>query len=339
MAGLRRTFCFLIALALTATAATASAQDWSGPLEGLAAAVCGDRPKSGVMVITPGQDEPTQQLESRVKQVLGGDACIELVMDDAPLGDLTGKSDTDAIAEGRNYPVDAIVLLRVYPGSGEPTAVVRIEHRPSQATQSHRFQPSSDPPWSAEAAQPAVTTPPPQPSGPDPNVVAATKAQEVARSEASVVRAGAVGVATSSKLVLAENERRVLTFEPHKRSPVVRDLGGDAVPWPHAYELMGEPTLAAKYRNRRRIRGGALAAGLVLSAAGAGLLFVALTNQTNCSGGSGQTCSRPAFIGVGAGALGVGVGLLIVSSRVAPQPIGVDQIRKLVDAYNDGLQR
>jgi hypothetical protein len=340
MAGFRRHVCTLISFAAfvgsIGSARIASAQaDWVGSLEGMAAATCGDRESTGVMLITPATDEPTKSLEAAVKEVLSANTCVELVMDDAPLGDLSGKSDADAIAEGRNYPVDVIVLLRVYTAQ-TPTAVVRIEHRATQQTQSHRFKPGDTPVWGADA-QP-VTQPDVKPSTePDPNVVAATQAANAGRSEASVVRAGAIGVAASSTFVRAESERRRLTLQPHKRSPVVLDPAGEAVPWPHAYELMDQPELATKFRSRRRARHAALAGGMALSGAGAGLLFVAIANQTNCSGGTGSTCARPAFVGAGAGSLGIGIGLIILSALIAPQPIGGPEIQNLVETHNSEL--
>lgn len=318
--------------ALTALSAPAFAQDdWARPVQGISEAIFAGQ-KLGVMLVTPATDELTQRVEALVRQQLLASGFAAVVMDDAPLGDLSAKSDDEIVAAAKTYPVDVVVVLRTFPGADGPTAVVRIESTKQLEARSFRLTAGQAPPnWSQPPTPPVSAAEPVE----DPAAVAAGAAATKAREGAALTRIEAIGVVETLRLVAAEGTRRTLTLEPHPRSPVVRGPTGDVVPWTQAYSWMHRADLARSYRRRSGWSTAAMAAGAVFGAAGVGMLFVGLANQANCGGGSG--CGRPVLLIGGASSLAVGAagiltGLLVHRHRTAPE-----ELETMVEEHNTRL--
>lgn len=319
---------------LLAMSGTALAQDaapgWAEPLAGMGEVLFDGRKGLGFLIITPVDDEPTRAVETLIREQLTTSGIAELIMDDSPLGDLSGKSDDEIIAAGRKYPVDVVLLLRTFPGANGPTAVMRIETTEAAEGQSFRFRQGQEPPWTKKPT-------PTQPPSNDVGAVAATEAADFGRQNAAMARMGAIGVVETIRLIDAESERRLLSYESHPRSPVVRDPDGEVVLWLEAYQRMGRPDLAQRYRGRRRAKTASLAGGGLLAAAGVGLLFVGVANQTgNCGTGSG--CARPALIGAGFGSVGLGAILIATGLILRPHPIPTAEIEAMTRAHNERLE-
>lgn len=309
----------------------AMAQDapagWSKPLEGINGTLFGDRKGLGVMLVTPANDAETLAVEKLVKEKILASGLAELVMDDSPLGDIGAMSDEAIIAASKKYPIDVVVVIRTFPGTDGPTAVMRIETVGGEP-QSFRLRPGAEPPWN-QAPTPTATP------DDDPNI-AELRANDLGRNEAAMTRMGAVGVAETVRLVAAEGNRRVLTLESDPRRPIARDSDGDIVPWPKAYEMLGEPDLARRFRGRRVARNATIATGIVLAAAGVGVLFVGLANQANCAGDNGPgSCGRPVMIGSGFLSLGLGTVAVISGLLLHRHPISTARIEALVTRHNE----
>jgi hypothetical protein len=318
----------IVAVALLCSTMAFAQDAWDKPLEGFPGAVFGDQKGLGVLLVTPQTDEATLAVEVLIRAAITKSGLAELVMDDAPLGDISQKSDDEILAAARKYPVDVIVLVRTFPGADGPSATVWIESKDS-GSNTFRMQPGGDPPWAQR--------PPPNPvQSSDPTVIAASNAADFGRQEAAMTRMGAIGLAETVRLIAAEQGRRILALESDTRSPVVRDPDGDVVPWAEAYTLMDRADLAQQYRRRRVTRTATMAGGAVLAAAGLGLLFVGLANQANCGGGG--NCARPFFVGGGLAGLALGVTGISVGLVIRPQPASNAQLQDLVDEHNTGLR-
>lgn len=324
------------ALIATLVASSIAAQDapaddgWKRPLEGMSKTLFAGRTGVGVLLVTPVDDDDTRRVEQFLREQMLASDLVELVMDDSPLGDLSGKSDDEIIAMTRKYPVDFVLVLRTFPGGDDgPTAVLRIETTEAGEAQSFRFRAGQQPPW---MSRPRPVAPEPENSG----VIAAAEAAGSARHEAAMTKMGAIGVAETLRLVAAERSRRVLAFEPHPRSPVVRNPGGDVVPWPRAYEAMDRIDLGQRYRRRKVTRTAAIATGGVLAVAGVGLLFVGLANQANC--GSAPGCGRPTLLVGGFSSLGLGAIAAATGLALRPHPIATNQVEQMVERHNQDLE-
>lgn len=316
----------MVTCALLALASPVSAQDdWSRPVQGIAEAIFAGQ-KLGVLLVTPADDAASKAVEELIRRQLLASGFAEIVMDDAPLGDVSAKSDDEIIAAAKAYPVDVVVVLRTFPGANGPSAVLRIESTANIATRTFRLQPGQPPPpWNQ----------PPTPSpvvGDDPAVVAQTRATDVGRQQAAMTRMGALGLVETMRLVSAEHERRQLAFEARPKSPVVRDPGGAVVPWPDAYERMGRPELALSYRRRTVTSTAAMAAGAIFGAAGIGMLFVGLANQANCGTESG--CGRPTLLIFGASSAVVGAAAIVTGLLIRRHRTPTDELETLVEEHN-----
>lgn len=309
-------------------ATSADAPGWTRPLEGLEGTLFEGKKDVGVMLVTPVKDEASTEVRELVQDQIIASGMVDVVMDDAPLGDVSARSDDEILEAAKQYPVDVVVIIRAYPGAGGMTAVMRVQ-TVSNERLSFRIKPGGAPPWS-------------QPSGGDePEVTAEERAKEVARHKtedrartwAAYVRMGAVGATQTYRLIEAENARRRLVFDPASGFGTMLDVDGEQVPWYDAYTWIDSVEMAKKFRRRRRAKTIAMVTGGVLTAGGLGVLFVSLTNQANCTANE-PGCARPGLVGAAAISLSAGLIGLATGALIRTHPLSSDEVEERVEGYN-----
>jgi hypothetical protein len=324
----------ILASATSATAQTAPPDEaettepgWVSSVAGLGS-LLGERQGLGILIATPSDDEESGRVADLIEEELIGLGIAEVVMDDSALGSLEGLSDDAIIEKARQYPVDVVLVLRTFPGSSGPTVVLRVQSidRPGRTFRLRRGHATQ---WSRPPQKPPAEA---KSSNTEAKAVASH-----ATERAQALRASAVAQTETIRLVEAELSRKLLTFEPHGRFGRVLDVEGDPVEWPAVYQTIGGDDLEQAWRSRRTVRTAAFVSGGILGAAGVGLLFVSLTNATNCGPETRETCASPAMTGLGALSLSVGALAVFTGLLVRPHPLTVDELEERVDRYNDHL--
>lgn len=303
---------------------------WSEPLEGVENLLVGS--DLGVLIVTPVDDEASQSVAELLRDKLIETGIVDVVMDDSPLGDLSGRSDDEIVEMARKYPVDIVFVVRAFPGREGVNAVMRVEMlsgggnsfrlSPQSTTE---FQPSL-PSQPSLSSQPSVKEEPAQPDAGEEH------ARRRARDLSAMVRSSAVGVTESVRLVRAEGERKKLYFEESGSFGAVVDTDGERVEWGDVYGRIGDEELHRSWKTRRTIRTASFVSGGILAVAGAGLLFVSLGNVANCSDLEDQSeCSRPTLLGASVLALGLGAIGIVTGAVVSPHPIEFDELRRRIE--------
>ncbi len=305
---------------------------WDVAVSGFGSELLGDRKGLGVLIATPADAPESTLVASLIRQKLLDSKLAEVVMDDSALGSLDGLSDDEIIEKAQPYPVDVVVVLRTFPGASGPTVVLRVE-TVGERPRSFRLRPGKRTPWqerpTASLDEESART--------APDSDQSTKTSSGAKALAAAIRQTAVGRAETIRLIDEETSRKVLTFEPRGNFGRVLDIGGDPVAWPTVYQRIGGDELERAWRSRKTVRTTAFLSGGVLAAAGVGLLFVSLTNSTNCSPDNREMCANPAMTGLGALSLSVGAIGVFTGMLISPHPVSADELEQRVDRHNSHL--
>lgn len=321
------------AVAQSPDAAPEPTADWETSLGGLGAQLLEERQGLGVLLATPADSSESAAVASLIERQLIESGIAEVVMDDRVLGSLEGLSDDEIIARAADYPVDVVVVLRTFPGAGGPTVVMRVEMT-DRGSRSFRLRPGKPTSWKRRSTAELS-----QEDGRDEQHDTKQDGDIalLSNDRATAIRQSAVSLTETVRLVEAEASRRFLTVEPLGNFARVVDVEGDEVEWPVVYDRIGGEDLERAWRSRRTVRTAAFVSGGVLGAVGAGLLYVSLTNSTNCGPEDPETCASPAMTGLGALSMSVGAIAIFTGLLVSPHPVTVDELDERVDRFNDQL--
>lgn len=315
-----------ILLAASQTEASEWPDSFSGP------AVSSYLESSTRAVLVAGAGNPSDEVGQAVTALEGALRTIDrlqLVMNAAGLGDLSGDSDAQVVAKAATLPVDAIAIVRVFPGGGDnpPTAVVTVFDKAGKA-------------HTAFSTQRGVSLQPKAGGG-----VGAGVSPSAMNALEGIEKAGTDGQASFEERSLRLAETQVvnpygLTLGRFFRA--YRGSSGVPLSSEEFYLALGREDLANSFSRSNGLRWGLFAGGLVGAAAGAAAFSYgntgrcirrSATDQYGCLETDGEWLRTPGLVLMIAGGLAIPIGIFL-----DPHPIDANEARRLVDQHNARLK-
>jgi hypothetical protein len=317
----------LLALGWPLLAGSASAQDWAAtftPADVSARFPGGTR----FLVVAPGG--PSAEAGTALVDALR-QAAFPLIMTAESLGDVAALDDQAILGRAAALPVDAILIVRVFPGATPetPNVVVVAYDRAAHARGSLQA-----------VAGGALASEKPAPAAP---VTVALAAPQAARAPTSAAQ--------------REYERQLIWFgyrhvvdvgegaAQYGRRPV-RGLQRERLGWADFYEAIERPDLARKFTRNWRLKK-LFIIGAVGGLAGAGALVFATAECTDAHtdflnpDNDGPLVIAPCRnLAVGAAVLGgAGFGMLLTAIILHKQPVSREEARLLAEEHNARLRK
>ncbi|NOY26203.1 MAG: hypothetical protein GXP62_10065 [Oligoflexia bacterium] len=308
----------IFGVGLAAHASAALAADWSAafPSDQTASWIEGDRLK--LIVIDLGDDP---EAGAMLRAAFSESDRVKLVMDGSSLGDVSGLDDVAIVSRTQALPVDAVVLLRTFPGEDGSTAVVAIYDKEGQAIGGFSATPSE--PVDMNESHSSVG------------------ASSAAAAVSSVTQQGSDELAAR----LDEYLERRIWFQNwaavnSSTGAVMRSWSvplkgkfGEPLKGAAFYEYMGKDELASKFR-RRRVGSAAIILGGIGSAIVAPLLLFPRYDSNFKPTYDPNTAQK--IVGVVAGI--AGVTLFSVGLGRSSFPLKGPENLRLVDEFNKELR-
>lgn len=316
-----------------ASVAEAAEGDWAPAFEGALAAGRFAEEGLAVMVVAAGAPHPELEAARRaLAKALTAAGRAEAVLDEAALGSLLGLDDAALLERLRAFPVERVLIVRVYPGPAgrPPSALVTVYGPERELLEAVRVKAG------ALLAEPDLRDP-----------VAAfdvdlpRRVTERSRREAEPERE-----LSDDELVALYPEW--ITFgdlDPYRYPiPLIgserRKLEGAAL-----YEHFGRKDLAQRYRTTDALRSSARTVGVIAAATGALLLVgsyvsVFAGSAFFVSGGNLGTFASVLGLAALTGLILLPTGALVggVAGFMNPHPLKREEIRALVDEHNEKLR-
>lgn len=309
---------------LTLCALLGAAPDWSTTFETGATASYLDRPNAAVMVVSAGPRSESQAAAERaLVSALRASGRTRLVMASESLAVSPEDADEVVVKKAAPLPVDAVVVLRLFPGTTE-TAVATVYDKAGVAL----------------------------------SAMSGLKGQVLARKEgASQQIAGRTAVVetieqssrrdTHEKVDGAFRDAGKIEFSAgvlaHTRKG--RELRRWDAPYfqnkrldgARFYDVVGRADLASAYRGRVGARVGLMAGGGALMLAGA--LMAVLTYNPDCAVFNGATryCLQyrtPSLVVPGLIGAGLGLAAFITGAALPSDPVGPQERFELAQEFN-----
>ncbi|MCA2977394.1 MAG: hypothetical protein INH41_31110 [Myxococcaceae bacterium] len=325
---------------------------WSVTFEPSATASYLDRANTSVLVVGAGAPSAsTQAATAALAQALRDSRQARLVMTGEGLTVLPTDSDVALVRQAQALPVDAVIVVRTFPGPSE-TAVAVVYQKDGTALRSlaatlgqplprrvsDGAAPVPAPPPPPVAQAPSSSGPAPLPPPPPPTSAPPASALPPPPLPPVEAQPGppAPPVAPAPKGFAGPDLRITFPKKDHD-TPYFR---GRPIHGVDLYARLNRPDLVAKYESRVVTRVLLLVAGGVSLAAATTALLVGLGDRCAVLDVSSGAClrRRTAALPV-AGVLGaLGLGALIAGFAVPSDPLSQTERRKVIDAYNDALE-
>jgi hypothetical protein len=275
----------------------------------------------------PGARDAAAALRGSLRQA----PAARVVMDDAALGSLEGLDDAAIVARARPLPVEAIVVVRVFPGGDgqPPRAVVTFYDKKGAAKVA----------FTTIAGMPIEAKPAAAPAA-----VGEGLGEAAADEISAVLRQHSTGGARAKEDYDARSLDLAGTYTIENGNvtstsglPYQGRKNPRLLTWDEFYRLLGRPDLEKRYRERHGARQFLIGAGVVLTVGGFVLALIAAANaDSGCSGGG--SCDATGVIGWGAVG-SIGVIAMFGGYAMSENPVPLSEMRAATDAYNEKLRR
>lgn len=307
-------------LFLSAASANAAEEDWQPSFARAFAA--GHFAAEGLVVMVVPAGAPHPELapaKSALARVLRDVGRVKTLFDEAAVGDVRGLDDGSVLAKLRAFPVDRLLVLRVYPGAAEkpPSALVTVYGHDHALIEAVHVEADGA---AAQRGTAALPKPPEEPEL-DEAALAARYPDWLTLGELDVHRYPVV-----------------LTGEDH------RALEGGQI-----YAVLGHADLATQFYAADALRSTLLTIGVGTAASGL-LLFVGseaamllgtavLVNTSTDDYASAAPLAYAPLIGMAVGAALIPVGgvVTLLGALVKPHPVRRDELLAMIEAHNQGL--
>lgn len=277
-------------------------------------------------------DAAASALSTGLKQ-----AGVALVMDAAALGDVSELDDRSIVAKALPFPVDAVVVVRVFGGAGEAVTVVAVAYdkagkvlRSLNGTRGSELaasKPASPPP--VYRAPPAAA-PPPAGGDEQSQLPAGDLEQRVARYKESYLHFGETLYLNANTGAIVGSRSRPYQGQYLKR-----------LSWLEFFEASGRDDLVDQYKGRRRTKLVLILGGVAVAIGGVPAIAVPLSNQEFCSSGEPgceESLNVPAIV-AGSVMLVGGFTTALVGLFRSSVPIKLSEARRVADEHNRKLRK
>lgn len=314
---------FAIVIALP-TLALAQSPDWAASFEHEVTSELVNTPR--VIVVSASED--AEDASAALVESLRSRG-LELVMTDEALGDTTGLSDEELLEKGRSFPVDGVVIVRVYPSKTAPTAVITHTHQGGAAAASVV---AGEAPKVTDKTREGPDAPPDQAQS-EPSVEEESAGRSSATSLASLTssRANTLSEEVAS-LRRGKYQREKVTY---RDEPWTFHLGAfeEELEGEELYRAMGRNDLADSYASDSGAKTALMIGSGAATALGLGLMFVGVIPSFD------DQDINWALTGIGIGATTAGIGGLIFGATIDPHPVSDQEARRLVEDHNSILRK
>jgi hypothetical protein len=338
-----------LALALLLVSVSTAAADpaaWKTSFTGPAVASQHAVAMDGLVVTGGGAADPARdEAVTAVLDAYRSSGRVSLVIDAAPLGDLTGLADADIVKRAGALAVSHVAVVRLFASTaGQPTAMVSVYDRTGTPVTSFVATAGAALPVRATAAPPAEPTVAPASTGISRDTFdSVASAQKASQRDAAAAKAE-----FNDNFVWVDGFTVVNGYGMPIASGAIAYQGIERRPLNGAsfYTAVGRDDLASRYRSRRNTKIGFIVGGTAV-AIGA-ILYAA----------SGLDCEYPDFPSTpaedaayerceddGMSRLQWGLGISLVGSLastialfVPSHPVPVSTRRQLAIEHNEGLR-
>ena len=324
----------LVALVALAGRAAAAPPDWRSTftVEASATYLHGQRP--GLLVAAG----PTSRAAAdALAEALRKSGRTRIVMDAAALGDIGALDDKAIVQRAAPFPVDHVVVVRVFPGDNFDTAVVTMYDREGGVIAG----------FTAEQGVPLASH-----GGAD---AGQGVSEETANAVSHVLHPN--GVPAAAHKLSPEEEQFLDSHLGFERNAFVANSWGAPVVGRYGrhvdveefYRIAEHAELADLHAKRRRSRAGLVAAGVIGLLAGGTMTLVGglwgysspFCNEQNAAGTCLDASHPPngAVLGVGIGLVAVGVGALVWRGFIDPTVSSERDCWQMAREHNVKLRR